>query len=66
MGNRSCKLEGVVFFLWAEAEGVESNIGELQFLGIVDGIYLDLSLRKAATNKVNNLLMKLMFRTYKK
>merc|ERR1719391_548231 len=46
MGNRGCKLEGVVFFLSAEAEGVKSNIRELQFLGIVDGVYLDLSLRE--------------------
>ena len=50
MGNRGCKLEGVVFFIWAEAEGVKSNIRELQFLGIVDGVYLDLSLREAAKN----------------
>ena len=54
MGNRSCKLEGICLFLCAEAEGVESNIRELQFLGIVDGIYLDLSLREAATINVGN------------
>ena len=51
VGNRSCKLECICLFLCAEAEGVESNIRELQFLGIVDGIHLDLSLREAATNK---------------
>ena len=54
MGNRGCKLEGVVFFLCAEAKGVKSNIRELQFLGIVDGIYLDLPLREAATINVRN------------
>ena len=29
-----------------EAQGVESNISELQLLGIVDGIHLYLSLQK--------------------
>ena len=66
MGNRGCKLEGVVFFLSAEAEGVKSNIRELQLLSIVDGVYFDLSLREAETNEVNNLLMLLIIRTYKK
>ena len=50
MGNRGCKLEGICLFLCAEAQGVESNISELQLLGIVDGIHLDLSLREAAKN----------------
>ena len=56
MGNRGCKLEGICLFLCTEAEGVESDIRELQFLSIVDGIHLDLSLRKAATNKVNKTI----------
>ena len=46
MGNRSCKLEGIGLFLGAEAESVESNVSELQLLGIVDRIYFDLSLAK--------------------
>ena len=46
MGNGGCKLEGVCLFLCAEAEGVESNICELQFLGVINGIYLHLSLTK--------------------
>ena len=54
MGNRRCELEGVVFFLRTEAEGVESNVGELQFLCIIDGIYLDLPLREAAMINVRN------------
>ena len=44
MGNRGCKLEGICLFLGAEAEGVESNIGELQLLGVIDGV--DFHLKK--------------------
>jgi hypothetical protein len=44
MGNRGSQLEGVRLFLCAEAEGVESNICELQFLGVINGIYLHLPL----------------------
>ena len=44
VGNRRGQLEGVVFLLWAEAQGVESNISELQFLGVIDGVNLDLPL----------------------
>ena len=46
MGNRGSELEGICLFLCAEAEGVESNIGELQFLGVINGIYLHLPLTK--------------------
>ena len=46
MGNRGCKLEGICLFLGAEAEGVESHIGELQLLGVIDGVYLHLPLAK--------------------
>ena len=52
VGNRGRKLEGICFLLCAEAESVEGNIGELQLLSIVNGVYLDLSLRKAATKKI--------------
>ena len=54
MGNRGGQLEGVSFFICSEAEGVESNISELQFLGIINGIYLDLPLREAAIINVRN------------
>ena len=54
VGNRGGQLEGVSFFLCTEAKGVESNISELQFLGIINGIYLDLPLREAAIINVRN------------
>ena len=44
VGNGRGQLEGVCLLLCTEAKGVESNIGELQFLGVIDGVYLDLPL----------------------
>ena len=48
MSDGCCELEGVVLLLGAEAEGVEGHISELQLLSIINGVNLDLSLRKAA------------------
>ena len=48
MSNGCCQLEGVVLLLGAEAEGVKGHISELELLGIINGVNLDLSLRKAA------------------
>ena len=48
MSDGCCELEGVVLLLGAEAEGVKGHISELQLLSIINGVNLDLSLRKAA------------------
>ena len=48
MSDGCCELEGVVLLLGAEAEGVKGHISELELLGIINGVNLDLSLRKAA------------------
>ena len=48
MSDGCCQLEGVVLLLGAEAEGVKGHISELQLLSIINGVNLDLSLRKAA------------------
>ena len=48
MSNGCGQLEGVVLLLGAEAEGVKGHISELQLLSIINGVNLDLSLRKAA------------------
>ena len=44
MGDWGCQLERVCLLLGAEPESVESNVSELQLLGVVDGIYLHLAL----------------------
>ena len=48
MSDGCCELEGIVLLLGAEAKGVKGHISELQLLSIINGVNLDLSLRKAA------------------
>ena len=48
MSDGSCELEGILLLLKAEAKGVEGHVSELQLLSIINGVNLDLSLRKAA------------------
>ena len=48
MSDGCCELEGILLLLKAEAKGVEGHISELQLLSIINGVNLDLSLRKAA------------------
>ena len=54
MSDGCCQLEGVVLLLGAEAEGVKGHISELQLLSIINGVNLDLSLRKAAKKSFRN------------
>ena len=44
MGDGGGQLESVCLLFRRKAQGVKGDIGELQFLGVVDGIYLDLPL----------------------
>ena len=48
MSDGCCELEGILLLLKAEAKGVEGHVSELQLLSIINGVNLDLSLRKAA------------------
>ena len=48
MSDGCCELEGIVLLLGAEAKSVKGHISELQLLGVINGVNLDLSLRKAA------------------
>ena len=48
MSDGCCELEGILLLLGAEAKGVEGHVSELQLLSIINGVNLDLSLRKAA------------------
>ena len=48
MSDGCCELEGILLLFGAEAKGVEGHVSELQLLSIINGVNLDLSLRKAA------------------
>ena len=54
MSDGCCELEGILLLLGAEAKGVEGHVSELQLLSIINGVNLDLPLRKAAKKSFRN------------